>query len=193
MSLIETWPDPETLTKMALNSPEYMHRSSVPIAVVARGLFSPSDCESIVRAAYDIIPHHMPDCDAMFTQDIGHIPELENLRVIAESLNRIYFNYKIDELPHSWMQTYGPKHFYQKHMDASPGTSRKFTAVLMLSDPNEYSGGELTLEYHPASYTVSSEQGALAVFPSWVLHSVSPVVSGMRQTINMGFFGPPFV
>lgn len=66
---------------------------------------------------------------------------------------------------------------------------RKLSAVIMLSNPDEYIGGELEFFTGESSIkqnetkTISLNQGDIVVFPSYMLHKVNPVTKGERITI----------
>lgn len=61
---------------------------------------------------------------------------------------------------------------------------RKLTAVVMLSDPNTYEGGDLELDV-PARPDPEKlrKRGTVIVFPSFVFHRVTPVTKGVRHTL----------
>lgn len=93
--------------------------------------------------------------------------------------------------------------FDQPFGDESPpcwqGLSRKLSAVAMLSDPNDYAGGELRLKNTYAQELNDPEEtarfrrrGSVVVFPSYILHTVTPVTSGRRFSIVSWIVGPPF-
>jgi len=73
------------------------------------------------------------------------------------------------------------------HVDNSIRQSRDGTrirtdvsATLFLSDPEDYDGGELTVEDTYGSHAVKLPAGDLVVYPSDSLHYVSPVTRGSR-------------
>lgn len=74
---------------------------------------------------------------------------------------------------------------YDWHVDIGPSTisHRKISIVVQLTDPNEYEGGNL--ELHPGNYAfaVPRKKGAVAVFPSFMLHRVTPVTEGLRRSL----------
>ncbi|UDY33960.1 2OG-Fe(II) oxygenase [Dermatobacter hominis] len=78
---------------------------------------------------------------------------------------------------------------FSPHIDAGPGmATRKLTYVVQLSDPEDYTGGDLVVidGGHPAS----KEQGVLTVFPSVLSHVVSPVIVGERYALVGWVHGP---
>ncbi len=80
-------------------------------------------------------------------------------------------------------QTYGA------HIDGSlmqiPGTKQTLrtdlSATLFLSDPDEYDGGELSIETQYGTQTVKLPAGDMVLYPSTSLHQVSPVTRGVRM------------
>ena len=54
------------------------------------------------------------------------------------------------------------------------------SATLFLSDPGEYEGGELTIREPLGARAIRGAAGSLVVYPSGLLHEVSPVTRGER-------------
>ncbi|MFA7601600.1 MAG: Fe2+-dependent dioxygenase [Novosphingobium sp.] len=54
------------------------------------------------------------------------------------------------------------------------------SATLFLSDPDEYDGGELTIEEQFGAQAVKLAAGDMVLYPSSSLHQVSPVTRGQR-------------
>jgi PKHD-type hydroxylase len=90
------------------------------------------------------------------------------------------------------------KGYYDWHMDMLRATEgpgiRKLTAVLQLTDPDEYEGGdlEIRLPFTEEVVTVPKGQGNIVVFPSFLYHRVTPVTHGSRSTAVAWFVGPAF-
>lgn len=77
------------------------------------------------------------------------------------------------------------------HTDFGPGTlsQRKLTTIIQLSDPSDYEGCDLNLvDYGNAP----KERGTAIVFPSYMYHSVSPIIKGNRFALNFWTHGNPF-
>lgn len=83
---------------------------------------------------------------------------------------------------------------YDWHIDAGNpdqnGQMRKLTLSLLLNDPSEFEGGKL--EIGQVSEQPVQEQGTIVIFPSYVLHRVTPVTSGVRYSAVTWFNGPAF-
>lgn len=80
------------------------------------------------------------------------------------------------------------------HLDAGPQTPapRKLSAVLQLSGPEEYEGGDFQVRVGTDPLAGRKERGLLTVFPSYRLHRVTPVTSGKRLTLVAFAGGPDF-
>tara|TARA_R110000803_G_scaffold179053_1_gene241484 strand:+ start:3013 stop:3630 length:618 start_codon:yes stop_codon:yes gene_type:complete len=86
-----------------------------------------------------------------------------------------------------------PSGHYNMHTDnLLNGPIRKLSLTIQLSDPLEYEGGNLELISQPEPYLAKKEQGTLSVFPSYVLHKVSPVTKGERNSLVGWVTGPNF-
>ncbi len=70
---------------------------------------------------------------------------------------------------------------------------RKLSMSLLLSDPSEFEGGEFEVKTD-SDVPISLEQkiGRAWFFPSWALHRVTPVTSGVRKSLVLWVGGPPF-
>ena len=63
---------------------------------------------------------------------------------------------------------------------------------MQLTNPNEYSGGELWLHQGPEPMIIEKHQGQLTLFPSYTLHEVRPVTKGERYSLVCWVNGKPF-
>lgn len=102
------------------------------------------------------------------------------LNEIAEDIQ--YTVYNSDDLGH-----------YDWHIDMGPGKSnRKLSLVCQLSDPSEYEGGELQINTGKVVVAEKSK-GTVILFPSYLLHRVTPVTKGTRRSLVLWIEGPAFV
>jgi PKHD-type hydroxylase len=79
---------------------------------------------------------------------------------------------------------------YDWHVDLGPGISnRKLSCVLQLSSPEEYEGGQLQM--NPGGNIIESPKGlgTMIFFPSFLLHRVTPLTSGVRKSLVTWFCG----
>jgi PKHD-type hydroxylase len=82
---------------------------------------------------------------------------------------------------------------YGWHQDYNTGgISRKLSMVLQLTDPAQYEGGNLQVMTDIEPQTIRKQRGLIAIFPSYVVHQVTPVVKGSRQSLVAWVSGPAF-
>jgi PKHD-type hydroxylase len=85
---------------------------------------------------------------------------------------------------------YGDGGHYDWHADLGVGISnRKLSIVLQLSDPNDYEGGDLQMNPGGNILTVPKEKGLICFFPSFMLHRVTPLTSGLRRSLVVWLCG----
>lgn len=125
--------------------------------------------------------------------EISWIPEIKESQWIYNKIadyaaiaNKEMWNFDIWGFPDDLQYTtyFGDGGHYDWHVDLGPGMSnRKMSAVLQLSTAEEYDGGELQINVGSSIMNVQKELGVLCFFPSFLLHRVTPVVSGVRQSL----------
>lgn len=76
---------------------------------------------------------------------------------------------------------------YTWHQDIGPGilSKRKISITVQLSDPSEYDGGVLEMwQGGPQDSAVKAYKGAgsVFIFPSYMMHRVTPVTRGVRKS-----------
>ena len=81
--------------------------------------------------------------------------------------------------------------FYGWHVDMTPTGNRKLSLVCQLSDPSEYDGGQLQIN-NGKIIDIEKKKGHVVIFPSYMLHRVTPVTRGVRKTLVVWIDGPPF-
>lgn len=119
----------------------------------------------------------------------------EKLGHIASSLNSQYFRFDLTGFGEALQLTnydQSEQGMYGWHQDYGVGPSRKLSLVLQLTDPSQYEGGNLQVITSGQPQTVRKQRGLVAAFPSYVLHQVTPVTSGNRQSLVAWVTGPAF-
>ena len=83
---------------------------------------------------------------------------------------------------------------YGWHLDkgVASGSPRKLSVIVQLSDPSEYEGGNLEILTSNDPEKFKKQKGMLYAFPSYLLHRVTPVTSGVRRTLVIWLTGPKF-
>ncbi len=83
-------------------------------------------------------------------------------------------------------------------MSQGQAVERKITAVLELTDPGDYRGGDLELRPAWADPLAPAEgplkgvgKGSIIAFPSLTPHQVASVTEGERRTVTSWIVGPP--
>ncbi|MET0970735.1 MAG: Fe2+-dependent dioxygenase [Tardiphaga sp.] len=114
--------------------------------------------------------------------------ELGAMVIQALNKNSLFFS---AVLPHTifppLFNRYDAGMTFNTHVDNAVRLSREgvrirtdISATLFLAEPDEYDGGELTIEDSYGSHGVKLPAGDLIVYPADSLHSVSPITRGSR-------------
>lgn len=119
------------------------------------------------------------------------------LSFLITKLNSQFYRYELKGFgEHLQLTNYDSEYLgtYDWHIDRGneTGKVRKMSAVLQLTEPGEYEGGNLQLLYtNPDPITVEKKRGKLVIFPSHTIHRVSPVTQGSRQSLVAWICGEP--
>lgn len=85
------------------------------------------------------------------------------------------------------------KGHYDWHMDCGKRSCcRKISLTVQLTNEAEYEGGELQFFYSRKTRVAPKKKGTVVLFPSCLMHRVTPVTSGVRQSMVAWITGPPF-
>ncbi len=124
----------------------------------------------------------------------------DNLWEAAIEANDQWFNFHLSKLDYIQLAEYNDvqQGEYKRHHDVfwinnDPKYHRKLSAVVQLSDPLEYDGGELQLLdlTGPAPDPEQiKKQGTTIFFPSFNIHAITPVTRGTRYSLAIWFDGP---
>ena len=116
----------------------------------------------------------------------------EKLADYALQANDSLWNFNLHTLPEQIQYTeyLGSKNGkYEWHQDIGPGmlSWRKVSITVQLSEPDEYEGGDLQMfqggEYKEQNFiNAPRKAGCVFIFPSYMLHRVTPVTKGIRKS-----------
>ena len=127
------------------------------------------------------------------------IPELQwfyqKLSSLAMACNNERYLYDIHGFYEPLqLAEYSKEDFFEWHMDFGPGhvSSRKLSMSIQLTPPEEYEGGDLELMINNKATKAPRSFGTVVIFPSFILHRVTPVTSGKRRSIVGWVTGPPY-
>jgi len=146
--------------------------------------------------------------------ELAFIPQQPMYRWVYEYIqncinagNTKYWNFRLTAIEPLQYGIYRPGQFYGWHADQHPlpnqdgkykGLTRKLTISVQLSDGDEYEGGEFEFRDPGEDNKVETVEGlrargSVVMFPSFVLHRVTPVTRGVRRSLVGWVLGPPFV
>jgi PKHD-type hydroxylase len=120
--------------------------------------------------------------------------------------NKQHWHFHVSACEAMQYTTYGVGQFYGWHVDqhSEPypdgpfkGLTRKLSITIQLSEPDDYEGGEFELrDYcdYDSVQTITGirPRGSVFVFPSFLMHRVTPVTRGVRRSLVCWIVGPPF-
>jgi len=132
-------------------------------------------------------------------QDNGWI--FDKLNFIIQSINEMYYGFDLNGYNVFQYTTYDAEDEgrYDWHMDMAmgheqPGVAeiRKLSLTLLLDD--DFEGGEFQINGSNAHepIIVPLQKGRAILFPSFMIHRVTPVTKGKRRSIVVWVVGPKF-
>lgn len=129
--------------------------------------------------------------------NIRELPEISNdLDLIVDEINNTHWRFKISNLIEASIVSYlNVNDNYDWHIDwySNPDScNRKITVIVQLSDENEYDGCELEIKDGNNSFFFSKKKGSIIVFPSFLLHRATKLISGKREALVLWYYGDSF-
>lgn len=125
--------------------------------------------DDLYKTLIPIIEHANQFCNWNF--DVNKVEDLQYTRYGVDG----HYNWHFDEC--NW-----------PHMNR-PDSVRKLSFTLLLND--EFEGGEFQMKL-PDEKTIQLKKGDIVIFHSDILHRVSPVISGTRESLVGWIQGPPW-
>ena len=119
----------------------------------------------------------------------------EKLADVASQMNAQHFRFDLTGFGEPLQLTnydQSENGMYGWHQDYGGGISRKLSMVVQLTDPSQYEGGNLQVMTSGEPQNVRKQRGLIAVFPSYIVHQVTPVTQGNRQSLVAWISGPAF-
>ena len=122
----------------------------------------------------------------------------DQITAIVAEANRAQFHFDLNDFAESaQVARYGAEdagHFHW-HSDIGQGpvaARRKLTLVIQLSDVDAYEGGALEVWGNAEPSPQPRGKGDAVLFPSFLLHRVTPVTQGVRWSLTQWVHGPAF-
>lgn len=118
----------------------------------------------------------------------------ERLTGVINNANDRFFKFDLNRIESLQYTLYNEGQYYKEHMDMSyrspTNAIRKLSFSMQLSDPSEYEGGELIIKHGTDPSIANKERGAITLFPSYIMHEVTPVTKGTRRSLVGWVSGP---
>jgi PKHD-type hydroxylase len=170
---------------------------------------SPAECEALIVAAQagqmrraglvgSVNDASVRRADIVWVDDLpGMGWVMDRMVGVVSAANREAFGFDVQGFDESAQvaryDAVDAAHF-DWHADVGAGVAaarRKLTVVVQLSAPS-YEGGLLELRPSNAVLHADCTRGMACVFPSFTLHRVTPVTSGVRWSLTLWAHGPAF-
>lgn len=120
----------------------------------------------------------------------------DRMQGVAQALNDQTYQYDLRGFSENFQYTvyYGSEGgHYDWHVDHGPlAAPRKLSMTVQLTDPSEYQGCNLEFCAGGNIEIAPRARGTVVAFPSYVLHRVTPVISGTRRSLVVWTTGPKF-
>jgi len=201
---------------MSINSYNYYLRKTInEVWAYAHSVFSPEECKKIIQLVIDSKKYSLElgevgdegktdtlkdrNSRVLFlpSNDDDFLWVFERAASVVDSLNNQFFNFNVDVIESLQFSEYDGKEkgFYAKHRDEFyfSGAHRKLSFSIQLSAIEDYVGGELLLHHKDPPDIGIKDQGSITIFPSYVLHEVTPVTEGIRYSLVGWVLGQKFV
>ena len=190
-----------------------------PQFIVDHNFFTSSECDFISHHCstlklkegeeynkYSHIPQQRR-ANIAFIDTITHETQwlYEKFNNIIAHYNDSHFDYDITGYDYMQYAKYGVGDKHDFHMDLPMGTRmldyyltecfRKLSVILLLSEPGvDFEGGNFEINHFSEQFpnNANMRKGTVLIFPSFMLHRVAPITSGIRQTISVWPIGPKF-
>ena len=124
----------------------------------------------------------------------------DKLNFVIQSANEQFYNFHLNGYSNFQYTTYDADGRYDWHTDMSFGQKygedaepRKLSLTLLLND--EFEGGQFQINNgkEESPIDVPMHKGRVVLFPSFMIHRVTPVTKGIRKSIVVWTLGPKFV
>ena len=178
-------------------------------------LFSPKHCQMVIEAGREEPRHNasvgsgkkdggIVDTNTRTSHiswiPFSKMPEMyRDIETTMKKVNGNHFGFDGVRLTEPAQFTVYPKKgFYDWHMDLNAfgeqgqNPIRKISMTCLLSDPSEFTGGDLLFSEMGDNKPLPLKQGQAIFFASFLRHKVAPVKKGVRKSLVMWFGGPPF-
>lgn len=165
------------------------------VSINKSALFTKEQCEEILSSAIDELwlPTKVIGDNKLHAArrqkirgEVAGFPFMD-IRTITKKANDEIYDFNLlgiidQDFPQ--MFKYSEKEYYDWHIDLNVMMpSRKITFIINLSDPKDYTGGEIEFLNIDTSEANIDEQGSCLIFPSYIPYRIKPVTSGNKHIL----------
>lgn len=120
-------------------------------------------------------------------------PVFKKILNLINKVNNKYYKFEMKISNSVELYKYQKDDFFDYHIDLYKGIAsrRKLTFLILLSDHNDYSGGDLQFLSN-TERSLPRVKGTIAIYPSFILHRVTKVLHGTRYSLGGECLGEPF-
>jgi len=119
----------------------------------------------------------------------------KHLSELIQTANNEMWNFDISYIDDSIQYTeyHDNGGHYDWHLDVGmyPVNHRKISVTIQLSDPDDYEGGDFEVMTSSIPDIAPRKKGCAILFPSYLLHRVTPVTKGIRKSLVVWVNGQP--
>lgn len=179
-----------------------------PDFVVRKGFFSDAECDALINLARSkpAEPSQFQwGKDDKFRRDTdivwlyaseGNYDLFKKIGEFVAEVNQEKFDFELfGYLRPMQLGRYGLGQGYDWHQDLGKFISsrRKLSLCIQLSSSDDYDGGRVEFFRNDDSAAACPrERGTIVIFPSWMMHRVTPITRGVRWSLVAWVEGPPF-
>lgn len=147
-----------------------------------------------VAGGYDIQDVRKSNLKWIHIDDKSHwvYDKIKNFIVEANQIWKFDLSSILDSIQYT--EYYDNGGHYGWHMDIGPPpiNHRKVSITIQLSNPEDYDGGELELWTGSGIQKVEKHKGCAILFPSYMLHRITPVTKGTRRSLVLWVGGSTY-
>jgi len=181
--------------------------------VYMENLFSAEECDAIIQAGENnlrlpgtIVSENVDYNESIRKNSVSWFDSgdpnnawfFEKCTDAVLALNEQFYKFDLDYIESLQYTIYDQiGDHYSDHIDALPNSIhyRKLSFSIQLDDPSNYGGSDLIVKTGSGDIEkskVKRSRGCINVFPSYVLHQVTPLTFGKRRSLVGWVCGPRF-